>query len=229
MTPQAIMIFAAGLGTRMAALTRDRPKPLIRVAGKALIDHALDLTGPLGPVRRVVNVHYRAAMLRAHLAGRDIVIADESGALLETGGGLRAALPLLGAGPVWTLNADALWTGPNPLLTLARAWDGAAMEALLLLVPLAGATGHKGKGDFARDADLRLRRGGPLVYVGAQILRTEGLAEIAEPAFSLNRLWDQAAARGGLFGVMHPGGWCDVGQPESLPLAEAMLRGAHVF
>jgi len=228
MMPQAVMVFAAGLGTRMGALTQDRPKPLIPVAGRALIDHALDLTAPLGPVRRVVNVHYRASLLRAHLAGREVQIADETAALLDTGGGLRAALPLLGDGPVWTLNADAVWTAPNPLQTLARAWDGARMTALLLLTPLDRATGHRGKGDFALAPDGRLLRGGPLVYLGAQILQTGGLAAIDAPAFSLNRLWDMAAAAGRLFGTLHPGGWCDVGQPESLPLAEALLRRADV-
>lgn len=225
----AVMIFAAGMGTRMGNLTRASPKPLIRVAGRALIDHALDLTAPLGLVRRVVNVHHRADMLRAHLAGRDVIIADETAALLETGGGLRAALPLLGPGPVWTLNSDAVWTGANPLTTLARNWDDTRHEALLLLAPPDRATGYRGRGDFAMGPDGRLQRGGPLVYLGAQILQPARLAAIAGPAFSLNRLWDMSAADGRLFGVMHPGGWCDVGQPDSLPLAEALLRGAHVL
>lgn len=225
MTPAAAMIFAAGLGTRMRDLTRDRPKPLIPVAGKALIDHTLDLTAAVGPLTRVVNVHYRADMLRAHLAGRDLRIADETDGLLETGGGLRAALPLLQADPVFTLNSDAVWTGPNPLVTLAGAWAPERMEALLLLLRPQDATGHPGAGDFAMDSAGRLTRGPGLVYSGAQIIRTGPVAAVDAPVFSLNRVWDGMIARGGLFGVIHDGGWCDVGRPESIPLAEALLGG----
>lgn len=216
------MVFAAGLGRRMGALTRDRPKPLIEVAGRALIDGALDLAADAGAAPVVVNAHHHAALLRAHLRGRDVLIADESDRLLETGGGLRAALPLLGPGPVWTLNCDAAWTGPNPLLALDAAW-GAGMEALLLLVPCDRATGHAG-GDFDMGPDGRLARGARFVYTGAQILRTEGLATIPEDVFSLNLLWTAAAARGGLHGLVHAGGWCDVGHPGAIALAEAMLH-----
>lgn len=217
------MIFAAGLGTRMGALTRDRPKPLIEVAGRPLIDQALRFAKEAGARPIVVNVHWKADQLRAALAGEPVLIADETEQLLETGGGLRAALPLLGEGPVWTLNSDAAWTGPNPLAALARAWRP-GMEALLLLVPRDRALGHAGAGDFVLDATGRLARGGTHVYTGAQLLRTEGLLEVTDPVFSLNRLWDRAAARGGLYGLVHEGRWCDVGRPESLPLAEALLR-----
>lgn len=216
------MVFAAGLGRRMGVLTQDRPKPLVEVAGRALIDRALDLTDEAEAAPVVVNAHHHAPLLRAHLTGRDVLISDEP-RLLETGGGLRAALPLLGPGPVWTLNCDAAWTGPNPLLALEAAWRG-GMEALLLLVPRERARAHAG-GDFDMGADGRLARGPAFVYTGAQILRTEGLVDIPEDAFSLNLLWDAAEARGGLFGLVHAGGWCDVGRPESIPLAEAMLRG----
>lgn len=224
-----LMIFAAGLGTRMGALTADRPKPLIPVAGRALIDHALDLARGARAAPVVVNLHWKGAMLRHHLAGAGVRFSDESDRLLETGGGLRAALPLLGpeaaCGPLWTLNSDAVWTGPNPLLTLASAWrDG--MEALLLLVPRGRAVGYRGTGDFAMDAEGRLSRGGPFVFTGAQMLRSEGLAAIPDPVFSLNRLWDGMEARGRLFGVLHPGGWADVGRPEGIALAEALLAGA---
>jgi MurNAc alpha-1-phosphate uridylyltransferase len=218
------MIFAAGLGTRMGALTRDRPKPLIEVAGQALIAQALAFAEEAGAGPVVVNVHWKADQLRAHLAGRSVLISDETDALLETGGGLKAALPLLGDGPVWTLNSDAAWSGPNPLLALGDAWRE-GMEALLLLVPRDRANGHAGAGDFAMDEAGRLARGGPLVYTGAQILRTEGVRAMTDRVFSLNRVWDAAAARGGLFGLVHAGGWCDVGRPENLPLAEALLRG----
>lgn len=221
MMPASVMIFAAGLGTRMGALTRDRPKPLVPVAGRPLIDHALDLTAGL---RRVVNLHYRSDMLRAHLAGRDVILSDESNRLRETGGGLKHAAPLL-SDPCFTLNSDAVWTGPNPLTTLAAAWDASRMEALLLLLRPGSATGHTGTGDFTL-TDGRLRRGPGLVYSGAQIIRTAPVAAVAEDVFSLNRVWDGMIARGTLFGVVHDGGWCDVGRPDSIPLAETLLA-AH--
>lgn len=222
--PGAAMIFAAGLGTRMGALTRTRPKPLVKVAGRALIDRTLDLVPDPG-LRVCVNIHYLAPMLRAHLAGRELMFSEERTRLLETGGGLKAALPLLASDPVFTLNSDAVWTGPSPFKTLADAWDEARMEALLLLVPPGAASGHTGPGDFTLGVDGRLRRGGNHVYSGAQILRTGPVAAVAEDAFSLNRVWDGMLARGTLFGVAHPGGWCDVGRPESIPLAEALLEG----
>lgn len=219
-----VMIFAAGRGTRMGALTQTRPKPLIEVAGRPLIDHALDLAGDR-PV--VVNLHHLGDMLRAHLARRAIAFSDESDRLLETGGGLRKARPLLGTSPVFTLNSDAVWQGPNPLDLLAEGWrDG--MEALLLLLPRDRALGHRGTGDFLPGPDGRLERGPGLVYSGAQLLRTEGLDEIDEAVFSLNRLWDRAMSRGGLFGLVYPGAWCDVGQPESIPLAENLIGWADV-
>lgn len=224
MTPRAAMIFAAGLGTRMGALTRDRPKPLIEVAGRPLIDQALGFAKGAGAAPIVVNLHWKADQLRAYLAHEPVLISDETERLLETGGGLRAALPLLGEGPVWTLNSDAAWSGPNPLLALAQAWRP-EMEALLLLVPRERALGYADAGDFAPDPTGRLARGTSHVYTGAQILRTEGLSEVAHPVFSLNRLWDRAARRRGLFGLVHEGAWCDVGRPENLALAESVLRG----
>ena len=224
MTPRATMIFAAGLGTRMGALTRDRPKPLIEVAGRPLIDQALGFAKEAGASPIVVNVHWKADQLRAYLAQEPVLISDESDRLLETGGGLKAALPLLGRDPVWTLNSDAAWGGPNPLRALARAWRP-EMEALLLIVPRGRALAHGGAGDFVLDASGRLARGTDHVYTGAQILRTEGLSEVADPVFSLNRLWDRAAQRGGLYGLVHEGHWCDVGRPENLAMAERVLRG----
>jgi MurNAc alpha-1-phosphate uridylyltransferase len=221
--PRALMLFAAGYGTRMAPLTDNRPKPLIPVGGRALIDHALDQAAAVAPDRVVVNLHYLPDMLRSHLAGRNIRFSPEQ-TLLETGGGLRHALPLLGGGPVFALNTDTVWTGPSPLAQLADAWDPDRMDALLLLATRAGATGHTGPGDFHMDGAGRLTRGAHLIYTGAQILQTDRLAEIAEPAFSLNRLWDRMQADGRLFGLMHRGGWCDVGRPASIALAEDLLR-----
>lgn len=222
--PRSLMLFAAGFGTRMGALTAHQPKPLIPVAGRALIDHALDLTGPAGVERVVVNTHYRAAQLRAHLEGRNIAISDESDRILETGGGLRKALPLLGAGPVYTLNSDAVWTGANPLVELSAAWDGERMQAHLLLGRAEGIRGRKGGGDFSLNGDGRISRGGDLTYLGAQILCPEGLHDIDEDVFSLNRLWDAQIAAGTAYGILHEGLWCDVGHPEGIEIAEEMIR-----
>ena len=221
--PDALMLFAAGFGTRMGALTADRPKPLVEVAGRPLIDHALAIADGFGPLRRVANAHYRADQLAAHLAGRRVELSHEMPEILDTGGGLRAALPLLGTEPVFTLNTDAVWTGPNPLQQLTRVWDPDRMDALLLCAAPGSVVGRKGGGDFTLGPDKRLIRGGPLVYTGAQILKTDGLDGIEAPAFSLNLLWNDMAARGRLFGVMFDGRWCDVGHPDGIVAAEQML------
>jgi N-acetyl-alpha-D-muramate 1-phosphate uridylyltransferase len=226
--PDSLMLFAAGFGTRMGAMTAERPKPLIPVAGRALIDHALDLTDGLGLKRIVVNLHYRADMIRSHLEDRtDVVFSAETETILETGGGLKAALPVLRGSPVLTLNTDGVWSGPNPLVVLGDAWDGSRMDALLLMIPTESAVGHRGRGDFAADTEGRLRRGRGFVYVGAQIIRTEAVAMVPDRVFSLNRVWDDMASAGRLFGAVYPGRWCDVGQPQSITLAETMLAKAR--
>jgi len=222
------MIFAAGFGTRMGALTRDRPKPLVTVAGRALIDHALDLVTDHAPPRTVVNLHYRADQLAAHLDGRGVLLSHETPDILDTGGGLRAALPLLGTGPVLTMNSDAVWRGPNPLSLLASLWDSTRMGALLLCLPPDRALGHTGPGDFTPAPDGRLGRGPGLVYSGVQVIDPGCLAGIPDRAFSLNRAWDRLAAQGRLFGAVYPGRWCDVGCPEGIRLAEDMLDVRHV-
>lgn len=226
--PAAAMIFAAGLGTRMGDLTRDRPKPMIPVAGRPLLDHALALVRDAGIARVVVNTHAHPGQVAGHLArvAPDAAVSHEP-ERLETGGGLRRALPLLGRGPVFTLNADMVWTGPNPLATLAAAWRP-GMGALLSLVPRGRATGHGGPGDFFLAPDGRLARRGaaeaaPFVYAGAEIIDTAALADFEEAVFSLNPVWDRLIAEGRLFGVVHPGGWVDVGRPEGIALAEAEL------
>lgn len=220
------MLFAAGFGTRMGQLTADRPKPLIKVAGKALLDHALDLAAPLG-LNTVVNAHYKADMIAAHLSEQEVALSDESNKILETGGGLKKALPLLSSSTVFTMNTDAVWAGANPLKQLQAEWDPTKMDALLLCVPLESAIGHKGDGDFKMDHDGHLKRGPGLVYSGVQILKTDGLAQIEEEAFSLNLLWDRIAAENRIFGVSYTGKWCDVGHPAGIKSAEAMLD-AHV-
>lgn len=228
-TPRALMLFAAGFGTRMAPLTRTRPKPLIPVAGRALIDHALDQATGMGLARIVANTHHLAEQVEAHLAPRGVRTVRETPDILDTGGGLRNALDLLEAGEpeasVFTLNTDAVWTGPSPLRTLADAWDPQRMDALLMLVAPERAVGRSGPGDFARDAQGRLSRGGPFTYAGAQIIRAEAVRAVPERVFSLNRVWDALAARGRLFGVVHPGAWCEVGHPGAIAPAEALLRG----
>lgn len=226
--PQAVMIFAAGFGTRMGALTRDRPKPLIPVAGKPLIDHAIGLARKAGCGPIVANTHYRAAPLGAHLADRGVLQSHEAPEILETGGGLRRALPLLGHGPVFTLNSDAVWRGPNPLAHLAEHWRPDEMDALLLLVSPERALGHPGQGDFTMDVAGHLARGSGLVYTGAQIVSPDLLDAIPDEVFSLNILWDMLMTKGRLFGLEYEGAWCDVGQPESIALAEAMLAAPDV-
>ncbi len=224
----ALMIFAAGLGTRMGPLTADRPKPMIPVAGRPLIDHALAVAEAAGADPVVVNLHWRAEVLARHLQGRGVVLSDETDQLRDTGGGLRHALPRLGPGPLWTLNSDAVWTGPNPLKTLAAAWDGARMDALLLVAPRAALPHPPAKGDFALAPDGRLSRGRggeDHVFLGAQMLVPDGLHAIADRVFSLNRLWDRIAAAGRLHGALHPGGWVDVGHPAGIVQAEALLHG----
>ncbi len=230
---QPLMIFAAGFGTRMGALTARRPKPLIEVAGRTLIDRALDMAAEAGCDPVVVNLHYLGRQIADHLAERPVLLSWERDMILETGGGLRQALPLLGAGPVALLNPDAVWTGPNPLIRLAAQWNPGRMDALLMVAPVEAAYPRGGRSDFAMDAEGRLTRharagGQGFVYLGAQMLKTEGLAAIAGPVFSLNVLWDRMIAEGRAYGLLHPGRWCDVGRPEGIAEAEAMLAAADV-
>lgn len=220
--PDALMLFAAGFGTRMGALTADRPKPLIPVAGRALIDHALDLVAAADISKTVVNLHYRGDMIRQHLMGRTITFAEEP-EILETGGGLKAALPLLGPDPVLTLNSDAVWQGPNPIEMLQAVWDPDHMDGLMMLIPQAQALGYKGQGDFHTAANGQLTRGAGAIYGGVQIIKTTGLQAFSENAFSLNLLWDQMLSKGRLFGLHYPGTWCDVGNPDGLKLAEDLI------
>ena len=228
MTHFALMLFAAGKGTRMQPLTHHLPKPLIPVAGRPLIDHALNLARQAHSAPIVVNTHYRADQIVAHLAGQDIRLSHEP-ILLETGGGLRAALPLLGPGPVILLNSDAVWTGPNPLIALAQAWEPGRMDGLLMTLPAAETPDFHIPGDFLTNADGRLTRANGRAgdaYLGAQILKPEDLHEISEDIFSLNKVWDRMISRGRLFGLRHQGRWCDVGRPASIALAEDVLRGS---
>jgi N-acetyl-alpha-D-muramate 1-phosphate uridylyltransferase len=225
---RALMIFAAGFGTRMGALTATQPKPMVAVAGRPLIDHALDQAEAAGVDPIVVNLHYLGDQLAAHLADRPVLLSWEHEKVLETGGGLRKALPLLGHGPVSTLNSDAAWTGENAINQLEAAWDETAMDALLLVAPPERTVGHTAPPAFSMDDHGRLSRhsitgGVGYVYTGAQIIKTGMLAGISDEVFSMWRLWEPMIAAGRLHGVIHQGGWCDVGQPESIALAEQLL------
>jgi MurNAc alpha-1-phosphate uridylyltransferase len=220
------MIFAAGRGTRMKALTQSMPKPLIEVAGKPLIDHALALLDHSPIQNRIVNTHYLGHMVVQHLVGKNVTISPENDLLLETGGGLKHALNLLQSPDVLTLNSDAVWAGENPVNALLSAWDPKRMDALLMLVARPNAIGHKGSGDFLLDEDGRLTRGAGLVYSGCQIIKTAAVSEISEDVFSLNVVWDRLLAKKSVFGMVHDGKICDVGHPEGIALAQDML-GYH--
>lgn len=232
--PEALMVFAAGFGTRMGALTADRPKPLVEVAGQCLIDRALDVAQDAAANPIVVNLHYKGDMLARHLAGRKLLLSWEIDEILETGGGLRNALPLLGGETVLTLNSDAVWTGQNPLTQLQAGWSEATMDALLLIAPVDAVRGHSGHPDFSLDANGRIRRyskgdSAGFVYLGAQIIRTGRLPSIKDRAFSMWRLWEPMIAEGRAYGLIHRGGWCDVGHPGGIREAELLLAEApHV-
>lgn len=226
--PRAAMVLAAGLGTRMRPLTDERPKALLPVAGRALVDRAIDHARAAGLSPIVVNIHYRADQMRAHFAGSDVVLSDESDLLLETGGGLCRALPLLGDGPFVVLNCDAVWGGPHPLAPLLAAWDPSRMDCLLQVVPRAATRAHAGAGDIALDDAGRVafRDGAPsapFVYTGAQIVTPAIFVGAPEGPFPMMRLWRAVLARGRLFGVVHPGPWVDVGTPAGLAAAEALV------
>ncbi|NNE52053.1 MAG: nucleotidyltransferase family protein [Sulfitobacter sp.] len=218
-----VLMFAAGFGTRMGALTRDRPKPLIEVAGKPLIDHALTLARDAGCDHIVANLHYRADMLSRHLEPVGVRTITEEPKILETGGGLRNALPFLGQGPVLTMNTDAIWAGPNPVKLLKAAWMPDRMDALMMTVPVARAIGQDSQGDFTRAESGQLFRGPGVIYGGIQIIKTDLLERIEQEAFSLNLIWDLMLERDRLFGLAYPGRWCDVGHPGGIRLAEKML------
>ncbi|WIA54547.1 nucleotidyltransferase family protein [Sphingobium sp. WTD-1] len=227
------MLMAAGLGKRMRPLTATRPKPLVKVAGRALMDHALDRLAAGGIKTVVVNVHYLADTVEAHLKTRkdmDFRISDERAKLLETGGGLIHARPLLGDKPFICANSDNLWIdGPAETLgMMQRLWDPERMDALLLLVPLARANCHSGPGDFHMDANGRLTRRktahvAPFVFTGVQILSPRLLVDPPADVFSTNIFWNRAIEAGRLYGAVHQGLWFDVGTPQAIPVVESMI------
>ena len=242
--PTTAMVLAAGLGTRMRPLTDDRPKALVEVAGRPLIDHVLDRLAEAGVARAVVNVHWFADRLESHLAARgrgpEIVISDERAELLETGGGLKKAIPLLGSAPVFVANIDSVWTDrtgtPGGALNqLARLWNPSIMDAALLLARREGSIGFEGDGDFflAEDAPgeggrLTFRGDAPeapFAYMGVHICRPDYVADGPEGPFSLSGFWRRSAAAGRLSGCVLDGDWMHVGDPQARGAAETKLAG----
>jgi len=235
LVPHTAMVMAAGLGKRMRPLTATRPKPLVDVAGKALIDHALDRLRAAGVGKIVVNVHYLADALEAHLKAKasdfDVRISDERKQLLETGGGLVHADRLIDADPFLVVNSDNYWVdGPaDTLHLLSSLWRDEDMDALLLVVPQARAGNHRGPGDFHMKADGRLTRRqkgkvAPFVYTGIQMVSKRLLRDAPEGPFSTNLLWDRAIAEGRCFGAVHQGLWFDVGNPAAIKATERALQ-----
>jgi MurNAc alpha-1-phosphate uridylyltransferase len=235
--PKVAMVLAAGLGTRMRPLTDDRPKALVELAGRALIDHMLDRLVEAGVETAVVNVHYFADLVEAHLAARQakglgphIVISDERPQALETGGGVKHALPLLGDGPVWVANIDSVWieNGAPALDAVAAAWDPETMDVCLLLASTAGSLGFHDSGDvFLDDGVVRFKTPGeaaPLVYVGVHSCKPAITAEGPEGPFSLLPIWKGLAADSRVHGVSPEGLWMHVGDPGARDLAEAKLK-----
>jgi MurNAc alpha-1-phosphate uridylyltransferase len=231
------MIMAAGKGTRMMPLTADRPKPLVEVGGVALLDHVLDHLRDAGVGKIVVNAHYRADQVEAHLVAHatdfDVSISDERNLLRDTGGGLVRALPMISDDPFICVNADNWWTndGENAISRLMAHWDAARMDVLMLLVPLATAYNSQGIGDFNMDADGRLsRRVGdapaPYVWTGIQLLSKKLIIDPPSDVFSTNVFWDRAIAEGRCMGLVHEGMWFDVGYPAAITATEERL-GLH--
>lgn len=233
--PKTAMVLAGGRGLRMRPITNTIPKPLVKVAGRTLLDRGLDTLAAAGVEKAVVNVHHFPEQIVAHVAGRKtprIVISDESAGLLDSAGGIVKALPKLGRQPFYILNADTFWideSEPN-LIRLALAWDAASMDILLMLADLDSATGHTGGTDFLVDRDGALSRAhndpAGLIYAGAAVVNPAIFAGAPEGPLSLNRYFDEAIANGRLFGLKMHGSWITVGTPDAIPLAEAAVERA---
>ena len=234
MKPKRAMVLAAGLGTRMRPHNGHLPKPLVTVRGKSLIDYGLDRLAEAGVDCAVVNVHYLADEIEKHLAQRRkprILISDERGQLLGTGGGIAKALPQLGGAPFFLINSDTFWVdNANPnFARLAEAFVSSAMDALLLLAPRTESIGYQGRGDYTMLADGQLRRRtgeetAPFIYAGAAVLSPDLFAAAPTGGFPLTALFDRAAEKRRLFGLPLEGVWMHVGTPEAVAAAEAALR-----
>ncbi len=239
---ETAMVLAAGFGVRMRPLTLTTPKPLVPLEGRPLIDHVLGRLANAGVGTAVVNVHYLAEQIEAHLAARaaaglkpETLISDERAEILDTGGGVKRALPLLGAGPFFVHNSDSVWQedGPSALQAMLDAWDANAMDALLLLAPRETSFGYPGKGDFTLSPDGRLARRqadelAPYVFAGVSLCGPALFADSPDGAFSLNLVWDRALAEGRLFGLPLMGRWMHIGTPDALAEADALLANPSV-
>lgn len=234
--PRTAMVLAAGLGQRMRPISNATPKPLVEVGGRALIDHCLDGLAEAGVETAVVNVHHLPHRIEAHLARREapkVVISDERDALLETGGGIKRALPLLGPEPFLLRNSDSFWLeGVRPNLEwLTGAWDAGRMDILLLLASTVSAVGYAGRGDFFLDKNGRLSRRSermvaPFAYAGAAILHPRIFADTPDGRFSLNLLFDRAIESGRLFGARLDGVWINVETPGAIAMAETAITAS---
>ena len=209
----SLMIFAAGYGTRMGDLTRDMPKPMLPLGGKPMIDHTLEIAKNARIETVFANTHYLHDKIAPHLTKHGVSVLHETPDILDTGGGLKAARKDL-TSPTLTLNPDYDWSGPNPLTHLLENWDD-QMQALLLVVPPSRAINRSGAGDFTLDG-ASLRRGGEMIYTGAQLIRTERLSVLPDRVFSLNAYWDHLAETGDLYGTEYPGTWTDIGTKQAL-------------
>jgi MurNAc alpha-1-phosphate uridylyltransferase len=224
------MLLAAGLGLRLRPITLEIPKPLVSVAGRSMLDRVLDRLDEVGCGQKVVNLHWLGDKIRRHLAGRSDIIFSEEPSLLETGGGVAQALPLLGRAPFYVCNADIIWRdrGEASLARLALTFDAARMDGLLLLHPLATAFGYQGQGDFHLGGDGRLtrRQAGErtqYLFAGVQILHPRLFVDCPSGAFSLNLLYDRASAAERLFGMVHDGSWFHIGTPEALAEVDSLV------
>ncbi len=219
--PRSAIIFAAGFGTRMGRLTKSLPKPMVPLSGRPMIDRTIDLLKDAGISNIVANTHYLADRIEPHLLSRGVHVIREFPDILDTGGGLLNALPVLGEGPVITINPDVVWLGKNPISVLLEGWRD-EMQAQLLLIDSTQAMGTSHTGDFSLELG-DISRNGPYIYGGAQIIQTERLGEICDKVFSLNAYWDLLAETRALSGVLYRDGWCDIGTPEGLAVAEGAL------
>lgn len=231
--PKKAMVLAAGLGTRMRPITDTMPKPLVKVYGKTLLDHGLDALVKAGVEEAIINVHYHADQIESHVAKRKnlkITISDEREELLDSGGGIANALPLLGKEPFYLVNADSFWVeGYKPNLNrMAEIWNSNDRDIMLLLAGMANAVGFGSKGDFSMDADGRLLRRGekkiaPFAYAGAAILKPSIFDDAPKGAYSLNKQFDVALEQERLFGLRLEGLWLHVGTPDAIHEAEAAI------
>lgn len=232
--PKHAMVLAAGLGLRMRPITDKTPKPMIKIAGRTLLDHALDRLVAVGVQKAIVNIHHLGDQITDHLKFRrdlEIVISDETDLLLETGGGAKKALPHFGDEPFYIANSDVLWLNSNTdaLQRLADLWDSDKMDALLLLHSTVEAYGYRGRGDFTVDPLGKLARRlereiSPYVYTGVEIIHPRALKNTPDGPFSLNVVFDRAIEQDRLYGIVHDGEWFDIGTPDGLNQAEAFMN-----